>query len=344
MADFTSIRREECRATPLPPGCSLGASRTVILQSVLNEIKEHGRASMHAEVCGVLVGSLCWDGAAYLLVDGRIEGKHATHQSGSVTFTAETWDSIHEELDAKHPGRVIVGWYHTHPGFGIFLSNMDAFIHENFFSFPWQPAYVFDPQAETDGFFFREGNNLVQEEVAVVPDAAPLVREPTPCTGDRIVVQDESGRSFLRIGLVGATVLLLLLGTISASSILLLRQSRQRERLAEEKAERLQQTIRNQAEELREFQRQREAEQASHWLGSGFAHHLFHWWNSERDVPARQRANGWKSLEFRFGESPVPGKTSPNPSSVDERWELDAAEHSSTRQQDKPSPPGRDDQ
>ena len=178
MADFSTVRQDECRDAKLPEGCELGVSRTVVLQSVLNEIKEHGRASMHKEVCGVLVGSLCWDGGAYLLIDGRIEGKHASHQSGSVTFTSETWDFIHGELEAKHPKRIIVGWYHTHPGFGIFLSNMDAFIHENFFSFPWEPAYVFDPQAETDGFFFHIGGELVQEEVCIIPDAAPSVKEP----------------------------------------------------------------------------------------------------------------------------------------------------------------------
>lgn len=180
MADFSAVRQEDCLEAKLqlPDGCALGSSRTVVLQSVLNEIKEHGRSSMYAEVCGVLVGSLCWDGEPYLLIDGRIEGKHASHQSGSVTFTSETWDFIHEELSAKYPERKIVGWYHTHPGFGIFLSNMDAFIHENFFSFPWEPAYVFDPQAETDGFFFRVGTELVKEDVCVSPDVAPSVKEP----------------------------------------------------------------------------------------------------------------------------------------------------------------------
>ena len=196
MADFSAVRQEECREAKLPDGCVLGASRTVVLQSVLNEIKEHGRSSMHMEVCGVLVGSLCWDGGPYLLIDGRIEGKHASHQSGSVTFTSETWDFIHEELAGKHPGRIIVGWYHTHPGFGIFLSNMDAFIHENFFSFPWEPAYVFDPQAESDGFFFKNGTELVQEDVCVSADAAPSVKEaPLRFSGqDRIVVEDKPRR------------------------------------------------------------------------------------------------------------------------------------------------------
>ncbi len=196
MADFSAVRKEECRESKLPNGCELNGSHTVVLQSVINEIKEHGRSSMHAEVCGVLVGSLCWDGGPYLLIDGRIEGKHASHQSGSVTFTSETWDFIHEELAEKYPDRKIVGWYHTHPGFGIFLSNMDAFIHENFFSFPWEPAYVFDPQAETDGFFFRVGTELVKEEVCVSPDVGPSVKEPQirNVIPEKIVVESATRR------------------------------------------------------------------------------------------------------------------------------------------------------
>ena len=59
MADFSAIRKEECRESKLPNGGELNGSHTVVLQSVINEIKEHGRSSMHAEVCGGLVGSLC---------------------------------------------------------------------------------------------------------------------------------------------------------------------------------------------------------------------------------------------------------------------------------------------
>ena len=210
MADFSTVRQDKCREAKLPEGCVLGDSRTVVLQSVLNEIKEHGRSSMYKEVCGVLVGYLCWDSGPYLLIDGRIEGKHASHQSGSVTFTSETWDYIHEELAAKYPERIIVGWYHTHPGFGIFLSNMDAFIHENFFSFPWEPAYVFDPQAETDGFFFKIGTELVQEDVCVSADTEPSVKEPPAgfVNLDKIVIEDTSGRKrrYVLFGAIAAAL------------------------------------------------------------------------------------------------------------------------------------------
>lgn len=246
MADFSGIGEKECRRNPLPKGCRLRESRTVVLQSVINAIKEHGRSSMHEEVCGVLVGSLCWDDGPYLLIDGRIEGKHATHQSGSVTFTSETWTYIHEELGAKHPGRIIVGWYHTHPGFGIFLSNMDAFIHENFFSFPWQPAYVFDPQAETDGFFFRTDGELRQEEVCVAPDAEPVVRKPMLLPSDpnrRIVIEEERPR--LRYWFLVA------FGTVLCLAILAAVAFERFRRNAETQIEKLRDNVEQREEQLR---------------------------------------------------------------------------------------------
>lgn len=220
MADFSEVTESECIRAEMPDGCEVNASRTFVLQSVINEIKAHGRTSMHREVCGVLLGNLCFDGGAYLLVDARIEGKFATHQSGSVTFTSETWDYINNERDTKYPEKKIVGWYHTHPGFGIFLSNMDAFIHNNFFSLKWQPAYVFDPQAETDGFFFANDGSLNQEDVVIVPDvAAQVVDSKFKASAEKIVVLTEeeenkqATRKFTTL-ILSAALLLVLIANI----------------------------------------------------------------------------------------------------------------------------------
>ena len=46
-----------------------------------------------------------------------------------------------------------MGWQHTHPGYGVFLSGYDLFIQKNFFNLPFQVAYVIDPIENTRGFF-----------------------------------------------------------------------------------------------------------------------------------------------------------------------------------------------
>ena len=54
----------------------------------------------------------------------------------------------------KYPEYKILGWIHTHPDFGIFLSEYDKFIHENFFNGENQVAYVVDPIQNIEGFYF----------------------------------------------------------------------------------------------------------------------------------------------------------------------------------------------
>lgn len=115
------------------------------------------------EVGGVLVGTL-GDGPMPA-VSGSIAALEARGERASVTFTHEAWASIHERLERDFPGRQIVGWYHSHPGFGIFLSSHDLFIHRNFFGDPNQIAYVVDPHAGTEGVFgWRDGDVVVLEE------------------------------------------------------------------------------------------------------------------------------------------------------------------------------------
>jgi proteasome lid subunit RPN8/RPN11 len=94
-------------------------------------------------------------------VTGAIPALEADGQRASVTFTHDAWASIHKQLDRDFPGQQIVGWYHSHPGFGIFLSKYDRFIHDNFFSDAHQIAYVVDPHAGTEGVFWWRDGKLV---------------------------------------------------------------------------------------------------------------------------------------------------------------------------------------
>src|SRR5579884_2876892 len=100
-------------------------------------IRQHGRSSMKAEVCGVLIGS---DDGRTTIVEACIPGVNAAQGGAHVTFTQDTWEHIYKIKDQKYPNERIVGWYHSHPGFGVFLSDHDTFIHENFFSSPQQVA------------------------------------------------------------------------------------------------------------------------------------------------------------------------------------------------------------
>lgn len=72
-----------------------------------------------------------------ILINGFIEAKHCEATPTTLKFTHETWERCHKEMEKKYPDQKILGWIHTHPDFGIFLSEYDMFIQNNFFSEPY---------------------------------------------------------------------------------------------------------------------------------------------------------------------------------------------------------------
>ena len=93
-----------------------------------------------------------------------IRGEGAETKFAEVTFTHQTWAKINAEMDTKFADMKIVGWYHTHPDFGIFLSDRDRFIQEHFFSGPGQVAHVIDPVRQIEGVFvWRDGKPALAE-------------------------------------------------------------------------------------------------------------------------------------------------------------------------------------
>lgn len=147
----------------------------LVAQSTWEAIQAHAHTRLDAEVGGVLLGKICRDAreTPYLLIDGHVAALEAESRSSNVTFTGESWTKIHEAIDRDFPGAAIVGWYHTHPSFGIFLSEMDVFIHRHFFEAPHQVAIVIDPVANTHGGFAWRAGVPKPQRILLEPDDAP---------------------------------------------------------------------------------------------------------------------------------------------------------------------------
>lgn len=143
--DFPAPRRSDFRVSFTP------AAR--------DKMHAHAGADVSVEICGVLVGRLCQDDEGpFAIVEDCVCCESAASKFAEVTFTHESWAQINEEMDTKFAGKQIVGWYHSHPNFGVFLSDRDCFIHEHFFSGPGQVAYVIDPVRQEEGvFIWRDG-------------------------------------------------------------------------------------------------------------------------------------------------------------------------------------------
>jgi proteasome lid subunit RPN8/RPN11 len=143
----------------LPPGHQTWAAVDILIdEPAMRAAQAHALSSPDREVAGVLLGpppEKQPDGRYIVHVIDTIIAKYTVMHGASVTYTPESWRYMSDKLAERYPDEtaVIVGWYHTHPGFGIFLSGMDQFIHQNFFTQIWHTALVLDPISQSSGFF-----------------------------------------------------------------------------------------------------------------------------------------------------------------------------------------------
>ena len=151
--------------TPASPANAEPALPVVyIAEEIVAQMRRHTRSDTSREVAGVLLGEVNPERNT-VIVHAAIAAQHTEASRGNVTFTHDTWAQINSEKDSKYPDLSMVGWYHSHPDFGVFLSSYDTFIHRNFFGARWQIAYVLDPVRGDEGCFVWEGEELIR-----VPD------------------------------------------------------------------------------------------------------------------------------------------------------------------------------
>ena len=155
--DVRAIDENELSRAPRPP---VRHELAVFMsEEAFDRAVERGASDTSREIGGVLVGEVLRDDQGpYVRIDTTIDALHADEKGAELTFTHATWEHIHKEMDTRHRGKRVVGWYHTHPGFGVFLSDRDQFIHKSFFDLPFQVAFVYDPKSREHGLFsWRDG-------------------------------------------------------------------------------------------------------------------------------------------------------------------------------------------
>ncbi len=140
-------------------------------QRVNRLITAHAQQNRDREVGGLLLGDARQDerGQLYVLVTHALRAEFANETRGHLTFTQKTWLQLHRMRDQQYPDKVIVGWYHTHPGWTIFLSQWDLFIHQNFFREPWQIALVIDPSLDRAGIFVWKDGVITDPQQPLEP-------------------------------------------------------------------------------------------------------------------------------------------------------------------------------
>lgn len=146
-----------------------------LADDLLDVVRSHTNSDLEREVGGILAGRLV---AGQAHVELALPALRAEGHRTNVTFTHEVWDDVLEILDRDHPDLQIVGWYHSHPGFGIFLSEYDQFIQQNFFPAEGMVALVVDPHTGSSGWFATQGGQTVRihgDEPVAEPTDRPTV-------------------------------------------------------------------------------------------------------------------------------------------------------------------------
>ena len=186
-----------------------GSAPIRIDRVVVDSIHAHVEEDTASESGGILVGNV---EEGMTLITASIRAEHTVAHASSLTFTHDTWDAINVELDRDYPDSRIVGWYHSHPGFSVFLSEYDTFIQRNFFSAAWHVAYVVDPLLHEDGFFGWENEELVRfaewDVRAVYGRSGAAVSEPATHRRPLVPAAPVRSRRLLPLLAVGAVGLI----------------------------------------------------------------------------------------------------------------------------------------
>lgn len=216
----------------LPVGERVEENKNIyISQTVYKAIHKFTKNKTTNESGGMLVGTVIEEfGKTNIVINGFVEAKYCEATPTTLKFTHETWEFVHKEIEKRYKGQKIVGWIHTHPDFGIFLSEYDKFIHQNFFSEDYQVAYVVDPIQHIEGFYFWIHGNIEKckgfyifdktgARITVDPGKEEASEERAAASG--------SGLQSILIGLLTVAVTFLIFSNISTNKQLEAMESQQ---------------------------------------------------------------------------------------------------------------------
>jgi proteasome lid subunit RPN8/RPN11 len=125
-----------------------------ILENAYSKACAHAAKAAGAklESMGLLTGKVCSsNGKTFVVVTDYITAGNSS-TAVSVKFEPEAFGQLAQSFAQRlQKGELIVGWLHSHPSYGCFLSSTDVRTQQTFFAEPFNIAVVVDPvQAEQE--------------------------------------------------------------------------------------------------------------------------------------------------------------------------------------------------
>jgi proteasome lid subunit RPN8/RPN11 len=124
-----------------------GVPSCYVKRNAFEILKDHCRlmAKEDNEAMGLLVGqAFSWNGKMYSVVHNAITAPLESSKT-SVRFERDGFESLFIDLDRVAQNHILVGWYHSHPGYGCFMSEKDILTQREMFRQPFHVAIVIDP-------------------------------------------------------------------------------------------------------------------------------------------------------------------------------------------------------
>lgn len=127
-----------------------------IVEDIYKQIWQHVLSSLQVECGGILVGypfKTFDQSTTFVVVIGAIPQSSSNRGIAHFTVGPEEVAASRASMERTFPGLIAVGWYHSHPGHGVFLSGQDMVIVRSIYNSPWHLALVIDPQHREAAFF-----------------------------------------------------------------------------------------------------------------------------------------------------------------------------------------------
>ncbi|MCR4593440.1 MAG: metal-dependent protease of the PAD1/JAB1 superfamily, partial [Clostridiales bacterium] len=240
--------------------------KVYIKQDVYKALEKYALEDTEHERGTIILGEYCEElGKKHVVISNYIEAKYTDASASTLTFTHETWEYVHKVHDSDYPDTKIVGWQHTHPGYGIFLSNYDMFIQENFFNLPFQVAYVIDPKQGIRGFFqWKNGKVEKLKGFYIYDDVGKTIKIDNPPKKKEEKEDTKASKPANKAVIAVMAVLCVITLILAVSTISLMGKYREQQAIQEEIRQSIEvqnQVIKNQNEVISQFESSDEPDQ-----------------------------------------------------------------------------------
>ncbi|MEH1781768.1 MAG: Mov34/MPN/PAD-1 family protein [Nostoc sp.] len=147
-------------------GITFQQAQVYIKEDALRNLTKHLKSNLRVEQGGILFGNAYQDPSSqtiYVEITAAVAAPATIGTSAHLDFTPDSWTGIMDYARVEHPEENIVGWYHSHPNIGVFMSGTDMRTQQAFFYHPWCLSIVCDPVRTTIDYF------LGKQAVSVKP-------------------------------------------------------------------------------------------------------------------------------------------------------------------------------